>query len=736
MMRRLWAASALALVWNAPLRAEEAKADPDARADALVSQMTLDEKIVLLHGSYPNRLKERPAGVPMSAGYVPPVDRLGIPAQRMTDASLGVAAAHQPDNPATALPSGLALASSFDPQLAYAGGRMIGAQARTKGFNVLLAGGVNLTREPRGGRNFEYLGEDPLLAGILAGESIRGIQSNQIVSTVKHYVLNAQETGRMVIDAQIGEAALRESDLFAFQKAIELGDPGAVMCSYNKINGHYGCENKVLIDILRRDWGYKGWVMSDWGAVHSTVKAAQAGLDQEMGEELDPVVWFGPMLKDAVQKGVLPETRVDQMARTILRSYFAHGVMDNPVKPGVTPDLAAGAPITRDAAGKGIVLLRNERGLLPLAASARRIVVIGGHADKGVYSGGGSSQVKPKGVVLLPPPSPAPTFIRAIYLHPDSPLAALRAALPGAEITFLDGSDLAAAAVAAKSADLAIVFASQFTMEGMDAELKLDGAQDALVDAVASAQPHNVVVLQTGGPVFMPWLNKAGAVVEAWYPGSEGGKAIADMLTGKVNPSGRLPITFPASIDQLPNPELPGSRLPRMDATGNAQPEPFAAQYPEGANVGYRWYTAKGHRPLFAFGHGLTYTAFEHSGLSFDPARLEARFTVRNTGRRAGIDTPQLYAESSDGTRKLVGWTRAALGAGKQANYRLTLDPRILASFDADKRKWVLAGGDYRLVLAASAAAPGTAITVRLAGTDYAVDWKPANGTAMAGTAR
>lgn len=723
-MQRLLATTALCLGLATPSFAQEAS-DPDVRAAELVARMTLDEKIILLHGSYPNRLKERPAGVPMSAGYLPPVERVGVPAQRMTDASLGVAAAHQPDNPATALPSGLALAATFDPRIAHAGGVLIGGEARTKGFNVLLAGGVNLTREPRNGRNFEYLGEDALLAGVLAGESIRGIQSNRIVSTVKHFALNAQETGRMVVDARIDEAALRESDLFAFQRAIELGDPGAVMCSYNKVNGDYGCENKPLFDILRRDWKWKGWIMSDWGAVHSTAKAANSGLDQQMGEELDPHIWFGPMLKDAVASGAVSEARVSEMARNILRSYFAKGVMDDPVKPGVTPDLAAGAPVTLDAAEKAMVLLKNRTGLLPLASNVRRIAVIGGHADKGVYSGGGSSQVKPAGIVLLPPPSPAPTFIRAIYLHPSSPLAALKAALPKATIVFDDGSDPARAAATARKADLAIVIASQFTMEGMDAELKLDGAQDATVAAVAAAQKNNVVVLQTGGPVLMPWLDKAGAVLQAWYPGGRGGEAIANVVTGKVNPSGRLPVTFPASLAQLPNPELPGSRLPRPDKTGNAQPEPFAADYPEGADTGYRWFAKQGHKPLFAFGHGLSYTSFAHSGLSFDTAKMTASFTVRNTGARAGIDTPQLYLEPPGEARRLVGWARAELTPGASGSYQVTIDPRRAARFDTASKRWVVNPGSYRLVLANNAGDAGQAIAVTMPRQEFAVDWRP-----------
>ena len=726
-MKRILATAALAAMLAGPLLAQEASRDPDARAAALLAQMTREEKLRLVHGHYPNQMPVRPAGVPQSAGYVPGLERLGIPAQRMTDASLGVAAAHQNENPATALPSGLALAATFDPRIAYTGGATIGSEARTKGFNVMLAGGVNLTREPRGGRNFEYAGEDALLAGIMVGQSVKGIQSNRIVATTKHFALNAQETGRDVVDVRMDEATMRESDLLAFQKVIEIADPGAIMCAYNKVNGDYACESDELTSIAREDWGWKGWMMSDWGAVYSTVKAVNAGLDQEMGEELDDWVWFGPMLGRAIDSGALSEAQLDAMAARILRSYFAHGVMDDPVKPGVTPDLAAHAQVPLDAAHRGIVLLKNEGNALPLAASARSIAVIGGAANLGVWSGGGSSQVKPAGIVLLPPPVPAPSFIRAIYLHPSAPLEAIRAAAPQARASFTGGRDIEEAVQAARLADVAVVFASQFTMEGQDAAMALDGNQDALIAAVAKANPNTIVVLQTGGAVKMPWLGEVRAVVEAWYPGQRGGEAIADVLFGKVNPSGRLPITFPASESQLPNPVLPGSLLPRGNDIGNTQPEPFAVTYPEGADIGYRWFAKTGARPLFPFGHGLSYTRFAHSGLGFDPATLTARFTVANTGAREGIDTPQLYLTPPGGQPRLVGWARAELKAGENHSYSVMVDPRFAARFDVANKRWILPAGDYTLRLATSAADPGLATTVSLPERTFAVDWRPAD---------
>ena len=720
-------AAIVALAFAAPAPAQQAQGDPDARAAALVEQMTLEEKIRLVHGHYPNVMTERPEGVPLSAGYVPGIPRLGIPAQRMTDASLGVAAAHQHEHDNTALPSGLALAATWDPRIAYRGGATIGSEARTRGFNVMLAGGVNLTREPRGGRNFEYAGEDPLLAGIMVGESVRGIQSNDIVATVKHFALNAQETGRDVINVVMDEAEMRESDLLAFQKAIEISDPGAIMCAYNKVGGDYACESAMLTSIAREDWGWKGWMMSDWGAVYSTVKAVKSGLDQQMGEELDEWVWFGAMLGRAIDSGALRQAQLDAMVSRILRSYFAHGVMDNPVTAGVAPDLAVNAHVPLDAAHRGIVLLKNEGNALPLAASARSIAVIGGSANLGVWSGGGSSQVKPGEIVLLPPPVPAPVFIRAIYLHPSPPLDAIRAAAPRAQIGFASGRNVAQAVEAARNAEVAVVFASQFTMEGQDAAMKLDGEQDALIAAVAAANPNTIVVLQTGGAVTMPWLDDVRAVVEAWYPGGRGGEAIADILFGTVNPSGRLPITFPADEAQLPNPVLPGSLLPRGNEIGNTQPEPFDVTYPEGADTGYRWYTRTGAPPLFPFGHGLSYTSFEHTAPSFDIEQLAASFTVTNPGARAGIDTPQLYLAPPGQQPRLVGWARAELEPGESGNYAVRIDPRFAASFDSAAKQWVLPAGRYTLRLASHSMDGGSAISFDLAERRYAVDWHPAD---------
>ena len=693
------------------------------RADALVRRMTLEEKLAYVHGYFPPLAKPVPpiAMIP-SAGHVPGVPRLGIPTLRESDASLGVAnqVEQRKGDVATALPASLATAASFDPEIAYQGGAMIGAEARAKTFNVLLAGGVNLTRDPWNGRNFEYLGEDPLLAGVMAGEQIRGVQSNRIVSTVKHFVLNAQETGRHVLDARIGEAALRESDLLAFEIAIERGRPGSVMAAYNKVNGTWASENPFLLTrVLKGDWGYKGWVMSDWGGVHSTEKAALAGLDQQSGQELDTAMFLGEPFAAAVRAGRVPMARLDDMVRRILTGVIATGLMDAPTPETAQPiDYAAHARVAQHAAEEGMVLLKNDGGLLPLARTAKRIVLIGAHADVGVLSGGGSSQVRSVGGAPVEIPltrGEAASFARITW-HASSPLRAIRAALPDAQVSYVDGRDTQAAAAAARDADLAIVFAWQWQSEAQDVEtLALPDDQDALVDAVAAANRRTLVVLETSGPVLMPWIDRVPAILQAWYPGQRGGEAIAGILTGAVNPSGRLPITFPVSADQAPRPVPVGlpelrdaeARRAAGDKTTAGQSagvHSFAVDYREGADVGYRWYAAKGRKPLFPFGHGLSYTTFSYGRLSVEqgPA-LRVSFDVKNTGARMGADVPQLYvrARSGEGTTadRLAGFAKVRLRPGETRRVTLTVDPRVIARYDTAAKAWRVDAGLYPLTV-------------------------------------
>ncbi len=682
---------------------------PDKRAELLNRELTLDERIRMVHGiwSRPDRDITVPADAIISAGYVPGAPRLGIPALYETDASLGITnPLHlRPNDGATALPATLALAATFSPELAHQSGVLLGQAARAKGFNVLLGPGVNLARDPRNGRNFEYLGEDPLLAGMLAGESIRGIQSNHVIATIKHFALNDQETNRHWVNAVIDPAALRESDLLAFEIGIEIGQPGSVMCAYNQVNGPYACGNDFLLNqVLKKDWKYPGWVMSDWGAVYATDFAVK-GLDQQSGEQADEKVWFGELLKDAVKSGVVPESRLADMTRRILRSMFANGLFEHPAERNGQIDYAAHAQAVRKVAAQGIVLLRNHDHTLPLTDTAKRILVVGGYADLGVLSGGGSSQV-------YEPNTDWRSAIRVggegkvgarrnMVFHSSPPLAAIRARAKGATITFDDGRYPSAAAALARQADVVIVFANQWMTENEDApDMSLPQGQDALIRAVAQANARTIVVLETGGAVEMPWIENVAAVLEAWYAGTGGADAIGDVLFGQVNPSGRLPVTFPISSAQYPRPQIPG--------WGRPEREYFDAPHPEGAAVGYRWMAQTGQQPLFPFGFGLSYTHFDYKDLKVRGGkRLSLSFTVSNAGQRAGADVPQVYLVSASGvpTLRLIGFRRVTLAPGESTRVELSVDPRLLARFDEGAHRWQVTAGAYEVALGSSAAA-------------------------------
>ncbi len=707
----------------------QAAPSPDDRAATTEKAMHADERTTLTIGimALPMFGDPLPKEAILGAGYVAGIPRLGVPALTQTDASLGVAyVGGARKDGATALPSGMAMGATWNPPLLEAAGAMIAGEAHAKGFNVLLAGGINLVRDPRNGRNFEYLGEDPLHSGLLGGAAVAGIQSQHVISTVKHFALNGQETGRHFVDVIIDEAAARESDLLAFEIAIERGQPGAVMSSYNKVNGAQASANDWLLNgVLKRDWHYKGWVMSDWGSVDG-VESALAGLDQQMGAQLDKAPFFGAPLAAKAASDPAYATRVADMNRRILRSMYAVGVDTNP--PVIKPiDLAANAVLAEDVAKEAIVLLRNNNNALPLAASAKSIAVIGGYADSGVLSGGGSSQVQGMGGPAINVPiggdGPFAPFMGQFY-HRSVPLKAIRAHAPNAEIRYRNGNFITDAVTIARKSDIAIIFATQWTGEGMDVpDLSLPYGQDALIAAVTAANPNTIVVLETGGPVMMPWLDKTAAVIEAWYPGARGGEAIASVLFGDTNPSGRLPVSFPASLDQLPRPKLDGSDTlePRFDGRA-LQGETLSANYNiEGADVGYRWFARKGSKPLFPFGYGLSYTSFETRALHIDPKTLTASFSVRNSGARAGAVTPQLYLVNAAGSarQRLAGFTKLTLAPGASQQVEVKLDPRTIARWEKDG--WNIAAGRYSFALGNSATDLGTPVEVTLS----ARHWKP-----------
>ena len=694
---------------------------PDWMALYFDLEMTQAQKLALVDGQYGvpiGALYRPPAAAVGSAGFVPNATGLGLPNLQESDAGLGVAdpvppLASQPVRGAagysTELPSALGIAASFSPVLAFSGGAMIGGEAHREGFNVLLAGGTDLVREPRCGRNFEYTGEDPLLAGTISGQIIAGVQSQHVMSTVKHFALNAQETGRMVLNAEIGESSFRQADLLAFEIAISTGQPAAVMCSYNHVNGIYACENNFLLNqVLKQDWGYPGWVLSDWGATHALTDA-NAGLDQESADIIDQLLngaRFFAGMGQAITAGTVTQARLDDMVRRILRGEFATGAYLDP--PVITPiNATADAAMSLAAEEQAAVLLRNTGNLLPLSKTIGSIAVIGGNAINGVITGGGSSQVWPVGGPA-PPIDTQTTLPHPVIWNPSPPYAALQQEAPGARLTYSDGSNLQTAAAAAAAADVAVVFVDQPMSEAYDAPGlslppdEVTGAnQDALVAAVAAANPHTVVVVESGGPVLMPWLGQVGSVLQAWFPGAAGGPAIAHVLFGDVDAGGRLPVTFPASVAQLPRPVLDGTANPN---------QPFNVNYTiEGAAVGYKWFRKNNYTPLFPFGFGLSYSSFSFSHITAAGGQTaHVSFTIKNTGSRAGYAVPQAYlvfppGATEDGIR-LIGWDKKLLQPGQSERVTLAADPRLAANFNAAAQVWQTVAGPATVMVGASSA--------------------------------
>lgn len=687
----------------------------DKRACEIEEQLTDEERfslVISVMGYVPGgAVGPRDPRIPedvtnMSAGYTSGIRRLGIPAIQSSDASMGITnPGYRPDDEgATAFPALIAMGSTFNPRLVRQGGEAIGREARIRGFNVQLAGGCNLARDPRNGRNFEYYSEDPYLSAVLAAEQVDGIQSQGVVSTLKHYSLNCNETNRHWLDAVIDPDAHRESDLLTFQIAIERSQPGAIMSGYNKINGQYaGGNDHLLNEVLKGAWGYRGYVMSDWGATPEWDFALE-GLDQESGVQADTLLWgrepFTDDLKAAYAKGDLPKERLADMVRRILRSLLAVGAD----KWGSTPevDMAKHNEIALEGARQGIVLLKNDDALPLPTDKPLKIAVIGGYAQQGVVSGTGSGAVAPvggfAGVIRI---GGAGTMgkHRNLFLLPPAPIEELKKAFSKAQLDFDPGYTPAEAALTAKRSDVVIAFGIRVEGEGFDsADLSLPWGQDAVIDAVAAANPNTIVVLETGNPVSMPWRDKVKAIVEAWFPGQAGAQAIAEVLAGTVNPSGRLPITFPESLEQTPRPELPG--------LGTPWGTPVTIEYNEGAEIGYRWHAKTGAPPMYPFGHGLTYTAFGYGDLEVEGGdTVTATFTVTNTGDRAGADVPQLYLTEAAGDkrRRLLGFQRVELQPGESQRVSLTADPRLLARFDGNAAQWRIDEGTYRVAVGKSA---------------------------------
>lgn len=686
---------------------------PDQRADMVIKEMTLDEKITLLHGQGMPFGAHPSAESNGGAGFSKSIPRLGIPAIQMADSAYGVTRGAASGRYSTALPNNLGAASSWDPELAFEYGALIGRELRNQGYSMSLGGGVNLTREPRNGRTFEYQGEDPLLAGTLVGNFAKGVQSQHIIGDIKHYAINDQESGRNSVNANIDKRSMRETDLLAFEIALGISDAGGVMCSYNRVNGDYACENPYLLnDVLKKDFNFKGFVLSDWGGTHSTAKASHAGLDQEQPDSY----FFSEELKKAVEGGEVSNEELNDHVHRILRTIFATGLFDDPVVREV-PDVYGGLEFAQRMAENSIVLLKNENSVLPLnPAHVKSVVLIGGHADKGVLTGGGSAQVDSPGGSTVPSTPQGEGFesmFRRQQWLPSSPLRAMQAYLPSNIVSYSSGEDLQAAVSAAKNADVAIVFAYQWESEGADLPtLHLSDDQEKLIETVAGVNSHTIVVLESGSPVTMPWIDHVAGVIEAWYPGIRGAEALANILVGKVNPTAKLPITFPKDDADLPHPVLvlppPESRPPRrssMDsasflaATAKGLP-PFQVYYDEKLNVGYKWYDSTKKPVLFPFGFGLSYSTFKYSDVSVTHGpTISVGFSLGNVSDTAGTEITEVYAslpsQSGEPPKRLIGWSKVKLLPGESKHVSIPVELQRLKIYDEETDSWRLVPGNY-----------------------------------------
>ena len=648
---------------------------PEQRADLLLHAMTLDEKITMVHGVDPRPIEGY-------VGYVPGNTRLGIPALRLADGRAGVGNGAKD---VTMLPAPIAASSSWDTNLMHKFGEVLGNEEWRKGTNVALAPSIDVVRVPDWGRTFESYGEDPYFNGQMAIAEIQGIQSQGPIADANMYLTTNQEDNRFKEDSIVDRRTLHEIYLPPFEVAIEEGHVGTVMCAYVKTNGSYSCENPYLLTtLLRKQLDFQGWVMSDWGATHSTVASAEAGLDQEMPD----AKYYGAALKAAIASGRVSSATLDEHVRRILATMFRFGLFDKP-QTGTwnsyvrTPEHAA---FSLQAAEQGTVLLKNTDRLLPLSDGESIAVIGAAGGAKPKASGGGSS-----GMI-------APYVI--------TPVDGIRKRVAGhAQVSYADGSDPAKVAEVAKAAKVAIVFVNTDDSEGRDRpNLELPNHQDELVEMVATANPNTIVVLNTGGPVLMPWVDKVSGLIEAWYPGQEDGTAIAAILYGDVNPSGKLPLTFPRAADEIPT--STAAQWPGVN--GNST-------YSENLDVGYRWYDAHQVQPLFPFGYGLSYTTFKVSNLRVTPAKItgvdlttnvQVDLRVKNTGKREGAEVVQVYVgqpgRNGEPPRQLRAFTKVNLQAGQSRSVSLNLNTRSFSIYDPDIHAWKMPSGNYEILAGTS----------------------------------
>ncbi|MEV4669862.1 glycoside hydrolase family 3 C-terminal domain-containing protein [Microbacterium sp. LWO12-1.2] len=672
--------------------------------DISASDLTLEEKASLTSGA--------------DFWTTKAVERAGIPSVMMTDGPHGLRKqAGGTDHlglassvPATCFPPAVGIGSSFDPELIARVGAAIGVEAAIEDVAVVLGPGINIKRSPLCGRNFEYFSEDPLVSGILGAASVRGVQSQGVGTSLKHFAANNQEFDRMRASSDVDPRPLREIYLRGFERVVKDASPWTVMCSYNKLNGVWTSEDPwLLTSVLRDDWGFDGLVVSDWGAVNDRVTGVAAGLDLEMpasGGRTDA------QLVDAVRAGTLAESVLDTAAARAIDLVRKAGE-----RPAVTGplDVDAHHALAREAAGRSIVLLKNDGGVLPLAAT-QKVAVIGAFATEPRFQGAGSSLINPTRV--------------------DAALDELRA-VGGDNVTYAAGFAVAGGAVAAsgRSADelrdeaVAVAAAAEVAVvllglpaaeesEGFDREhIDLPAEQLALLDAVIAANPRTVVVLSNGGVVALPFADRVPAIVETWLLGQAGGGAVADVLYGAVNPSGKLAETVPVRLEDNPS-------------FGNFPGEFGHVRYGEGLLVGYRWYDAKGLEVTYPFGHGLSYTTFEYGAASASVAAdgdIVVRVDLTNTGDRDGREVVQVYVAPAQSIvqrapRELKAFSSVALAAGETRTIELVVRREDLAYWDVRVDRWVVEGGEYAVEVAASSRDIRSSVTVEVAGDDVQQD--------------
>ena len=668
-------------------------ADVEKRVGALLSQMTLEEKIEMIGG--------------MNNFFTRPIPRLGIPSLKMSDGPLGV----HDYGPTTAYPAGIALAASWDKDLARRVGVSMGRDARARGVNIVLAPGLNIYRAPMNGRNFEYFGEDPYLASRVAVSLVQGMQSQKVIATVKHFVANNMEYDREHVDAIVDERTLREIYLPAFEAAVREAHVGAVMDAYNLVNGEHMTQNAHLnVEILKKEWGFDGILMSDWGATHDAIAAANAGLDLEMPS----AIYMTPAnLPPAIQDGKVTVATIDDKVRRILRKAIQFGFLDHDqTDPNIPLYSQQGRELAREEARDSMVLLKNAGNLLPLdATKLKTIAVLGPDAYPAVIGGDGSSLTQPFNQVsylegisnyLSPPSNPLNGLVlgglgghldlntRVLY----APLTAKGTLDPGMEplLSTLD------------AVILCIGFSPATEGEGADRTFALPAGQSDLIRHVVSLNKNVVVVITGGGNVDMTgWIDRVPAIVQAWYPGEEGGNALADILFGDFSPSGKLPASFERRWEDNP------TFHSYYEQTGKR------VAYAEGIFLGYRYYDRSTTKPLFPFGFGLSYTRFRYSRLRVSPASsatadsVAVSFDIKNIGHHAGAEVAELYVGDSHSSvprpvKELKGFAKVFLRPGEQKTVNLTLNRRSFSYYDVKNKQWTAEPGDFSISVGSSSA--------------------------------